>query len=157
MNMGLLRNIGRMLVVLAVVGLIAWELWFEKVEINPTRQLQGEVLGTMPKPTQPALTDPIVEAVNPILLQKTLIKRIPTITPDAPMRHPYWGACTKCHLIQGGAPAGNQPATPVAKLLERVSTIYKIGPPILPNSIRPHPVSGRCIKCHDILIYTQPK
>ncbi len=141
-----LRQVGRVAMVLAVVGLIAWELWWEKVDVNPTRQIQGEVLGTMPKPTQPMLSEPLVDMVNPIPLQKTLIRRIPTIQPDAKMPHPFWGPCTKCHLIQGGAPQGSQPATPVAKILERVSNIYKIGPPILPNSIRPHPGSGRCIK-----------
>ncbi|CAK0757474.1 Magnetosome protein MamT [Gammaproteobacteria bacterium] len=152
-----LRNSAQVVGVAAVIGLITWGLWQDQVEVNPTRQIQGEVLGTMPKPTQPFLTEPLTEIVNPIPLQQTLIKRIPTIVPDAKMPHPSWGPCTRCHLILGGAPPGSQPATPVAKVWEQVSTIYKIGPPILPNSTRPHPVSGRCIKCHDILVYTQPK
>ncbi|MEI6413284.1 MAG: magnetochrome domain-containing protein [Pseudomonadota bacterium] len=150
-------NAGRVAGVVLLVGLIAWKLWLENVEVIPTRQIQGEVLGAMPKPTQPTLTDPLVEMVNPTLLHKMLIKRIPTIGPDAKMPHPSWGPCIRCHLIQGGAPAGSQPATPVAKVWEQVSAIYKVGPPILPNSIRPHPASGRCIKCHDILVYTQPQ
>lgn len=158
-----LRNSGRIVVVILVAGFIAWELWLEKlfllekVEVIPTRQIQGEVLGGMPKPTQPTLTEPLVEMVSPTPWQKMLIKRIPTISPDAKMPHPSWGPCTRCHLIQGGAPPGSQPATPVAKVWAQVSTIYKVGPPILPNSIQPHPSSGRCIKCHDILIYTKPK
>ncbi|CAK0765314.1 Magnetosome protein MamT [Gammaproteobacteria bacterium] len=154
----LVRNGGQVVGVVAVIGLITWGLWQEQVEVNPTRQIQGEVLGTMPKPTQPLFTQPLVEIVStPTPLQQTLIRRIPTILPDAKMPHTFWGPCVKCHLIQGGALPGNQPATPVAKVLEQVSAFHKVGPPILPNSTRPHPVSGRCIKCHDILVYIQPK
>ncbi|CAK0745773.1 putative Magnetosome protein MamT [Gammaproteobacteria bacterium] len=151
-----IKNGGRVAVVILVICLIAWGLWREKIEINPTRQIQGEVLGSMPKAIQPPLIQPLAEIANPTPLQKTLIKRIPTIGPDAKMPHSFWGPCTKCHLIQGGAPPGSQPATPVAKVFEQVSSILKVGPPILPNSIRPHPVSGRCIKCHDILVYIKP-
>jgi hypothetical protein len=141
---------------MAVIGLIAWGLW-QIQGVNLTRQIQGEVLGLMPKATQPPLIQPLVDIASPTQLQKVLIKRIPTISPGAKMLHSYWGPCIKCHLIRGGAPAGSQPATPVAKVLEQVSSIHKVGPPILPNSIRPHPVSGRCIKCHDILVYIQLK
>ncbi|MBF0339542.1 MAG: magnetochrome domain-containing protein [Magnetococcales bacterium] len=124
-----------------------------------TGQVQGEVFGSIPKPTQPSLQEPVLQLVNPPSnsLQRMLVKRIPTINPGASMPHPTWGPCTNCHLIRGGAPPGSQPATPVAKVWEQVSTYYKVGPPIMPNSTRPHPPSGRCIKCHDILVYVQTK
>ncbi|MBF0116128.1 MAG: magnetochrome domain-containing protein [Magnetococcales bacterium] len=124
-----------------------------------TGQVQGEVFGSIPKPTQPSLQEPVLQLVHPpsTSLQRMLVKRIPTINPGASMPHPTWGPCTNCHLIRGGAPAGSQPATPVAKVWEQVSTYYKVGPPIMPNSTRPHPPSGRCIKCHDILVYVQTR
>ncbi|MBF0621330.1 MAG: magnetochrome domain-containing protein [Magnetococcales bacterium] len=125
---------------------------------GPSRQMRGEILGILPKPTQPSLQAPIQDAIKPRRLTKVLIKRIPRINPGAKMPHPYWGPCTKCHLIRGGAPAGSQPATPVAKVWERASKeITKFGPPILPDSARPHPASGRCIKCHDVLVQVQTK
>lgn len=117
-----------------------------------TRRLQGEILGSMPKPTQPALSDPVVEALNPKKTRRLVVKRIPKIRAGQRMPHSYWGPCTKCHLFRGGAPPGSQPITPVGKVWERVSSITKVGPPILPNSTIPHPPSGRCIKCHNIVI-----
>ncbi|MBF0460331.1 MAG: magnetochrome domain-containing protein [Magnetococcales bacterium] len=118
-----------------------------------TRRLQGEIFGAMPKPTQPALTDPVKEVLQP--QQKTrrvVVRRIPQIKPGQKMPHHYWGPCLKCHLFEGGPPPGSQPITPVGKVWEKVSSITKVGPPILPNSRIPHPPSGRCIKCHDIVI-----
>ncbi|MBF0123869.1 MAG: magnetochrome domain-containing protein [Magnetococcales bacterium] len=158
--------VGPIVGVIALISLIAAGLfwpgsWSNKLASlgigNPTRQVHGEVLGTMPKPTQPLLVEPLVDIVSPPRLQKMLVKRIPTIDPGAIKPHPNWGPCTNCHLIRGGAPAGSQPATPVAKVWEQVSVYHKVGPPILPNSSRPHPPSGRCIKCHDVLVYVQVK
>jgi hypothetical protein len=150
------------LVVFVGVGALwsgSWSGILEHLDFSkpPTRQAQGEILGTMPKPTQPLMAEPLLKAVgpNPAGLQKMVVRRIPTLVPGARMPHPSWGPCTKCHLIQGGAPPGSQPATPVAKVWEQVSAFHKVGPPILPNSARPHPPSGRCIKCHDILVYVQ--
>ena len=117
-----------------------------------TRRLQGEVFGAMPKPTQPAFSDPVVEALQPKKTRKMVVRRIPKIRPGQTMPHGYWGPCTKCHLLKGGPPPGSQPITPVGKVWERVSNITKVGPPILPDSRIPHPPSGRCIKCHDIVI-----
>ena len=150
------------LIAIIAVGLFGLGAWSEIAAplkmAEPTRQLHGEIFGAMPKPTQPPLSEPLVQMVQPpSRLQKMLVKRIPTIAPGAKMPHPFWGSCTNCHLIQGGAPPGSQPATPVAKVWEQVSAYYKVGPPILPNSNRPHPPSGRCIKCHDVLVYVQIK
>ena len=126
--------------------------------LEPTSQVQGEVFGAIPKPTQPSLREPVLELVKPASnLQKMLVKHIPPIDPGAKMPHPSWGPCTQCHLFRGGPPPGSQPATPVAKVWEQISVYYKVGPPILPNSARPHPPSGRCIKCHDVLVYVQTK
>ncbi|MBF0212557.1 MAG: magnetochrome domain-containing protein [Magnetococcales bacterium] len=150
---------------LVVAGLAVWGLgdWGKRtpplLSVEATGQVQGEVFGSIPKPTQPSLKEPVLQLVKPSSgsLQSMLVKRIPTINPGASMPHPTWGPCTNCHLIRGGAPPGSQPATPVAKVWEQVSTYYKVGPPIMPNSTRPHPPSGRCIKCHDILVYVQTK
>lgn len=118
-----------------------------------TRRLQGEVLGAMPKPTQPALSDPVAEVLAPRKkTRKMVVRRIPKIRSGQRMPHGYWGPCSKCHLFKGGPPPGSQPITPVGKVWERVSSFTKVGPPILPNSTIPHPPSGRCIKCHDIVI-----
>ncbi|MBF0158084.1 MAG: magnetochrome domain-containing protein [Magnetococcales bacterium] len=149
-----------LLVVVIGTGLLGSSSWLDSVLSrwngdHLTRQTYGEVFGSMPKPTQPQLVEPLVEMVSPPRLQKMLVKRIPTIDPGASKPHPNWGPCTNCHLIRGGAPPGSQPATPVAKVWEQVSAYHKVGPPILPNSSRPHPPSGRCIKCHDVLVYVQ--
>ena len=117
-----------------------------------TRRFQGEIFGAMPKPTQPALSDPVVDVLQPKQTRRMVVRRIPKIKPGQRMPHGYWGPCTKCHLFKGGPPPGSQPITPVGKVWERVSNITKVGPPILPNSRIPHPPSGRCIKCHDIVI-----
>ncbi|MBF0416688.1 MAG: magnetochrome domain-containing protein [Magnetococcales bacterium] len=149
---------------IVVVGLGLWGLggWGRIANTltgEATGQVQGEVFGSIPKPTQPSLQEPVMALVKPPSgsLQRMLVKRIPTIAPGASMPHPSWGPCTNCHLIRGGAPPGSQPATPVAKVWEQVSAYYKVGPPIMPNSTRPHPPSGRCIKCHDILVYVQTR
>ncbi|MBF0283517.1 MAG: magnetochrome domain-containing protein [Magnetococcales bacterium] len=118
-----------------------------------TPQLMGEVFGSMPKPTQPAMTESVIEAIKPSGMQKVVVKRIPTIEPGSPRPHDYWGECNKCHLFRGGPPPGSQPITPVGKMWEKTSaSITKVGPYITPDSPRPHPPAGRCIKCHDIVI-----
>lgn len=119
---------------------------------KPTPQLLGEVFGSMPKPTQPSISEPVIETLSPRTTRKVVVKRIPMIDPSMQMPHGYWGECSRCHLFRGGLPPGSQPITPVGKIWEKASTIKKVGPPILPDSPRPHPPSGRCIKCHDIVI-----
>ncbi|MBF0610902.1 MAG: magnetochrome domain-containing protein [Magnetococcales bacterium] len=160
-----LRMVGGLLLVgVIAVGLIgqerlsetgtkmsAWWNGFGTMD-RPDPQLLGEIFGSMPKPTQPALSDPIIQSLTPQTTRKVVVKRIPTIDPGSRLAHTYWGECTRCHLLRGGPPPGSQPITPVGKFWEKASTIKKVGPPILPDSNRPHPPSGRCIKCHDIVI-----
>lgn len=153
---------GRLLLALVLVAIIvAGFVWGDLLKKalhyvgtdRLTRRLQGEVLGSMPKPTQPALSDPVAEVLQPrAKTRKMVVRRIPKIRPGQRMPHGYWGPCIRCHLFAGGPPPGSQPITPVGKVWERVSSITKVGPPILPNSRIPHPPSGRCIKCHDIVI-----
>ncbi|MBF0179726.1 MAG: magnetochrome domain-containing protein [Magnetococcales bacterium] len=155
MNTGTFKTGLMILAVIGLVGFIGYGVL--GMRTDPTPEMRGEVFGAMPKPTQPSLREPLLELVAPAApgLQRMLIKRIPSIDPGARMPHPSWGPCTNCHLIRGGLPPGSQPATPVAKVWEQISVYYKVGPPILPNSPRPHPPSGRCIKCHDILVYVK--
>ncbi|MEO5330450.1 MAG: magnetochrome domain-containing protein [Magnetococcus sp. YQC-5] len=117
-----------------------------------SRRLQGEVLGSMPKPTQPTLSGTVQELVVEQKTRKMVVRRIPQIVPGQAKPHGNWGPCMNCHLFKGGPPPGSQSITPVGKVWEKLSTYHKVGPPILPNSTRPHPASGRCIKCHDIVI-----
>ncbi|MBF0435660.1 MAG: magnetochrome domain-containing protein [Magnetococcales bacterium] len=117
-----------------------------------SRQLKGEVFGSMPAPTEPPMNKPVLDIVAPKNTRKIVVKMIPQIKRTARIPHSYWGPCTKCHLIIGGAPPGSQPITPVGKAWEKASTFKKVGPPILPDSTRHHPPSGRCIKCHDIVV-----
>lgn len=117
-----------------------------------TNQVRGEIFGMMPDPVQPQLIDPVVESFTREKSKKVVIKRIPRISKGMMMPHPYWGECSKCHLFRGGPKAGEQWKSPVGSALEMVSTIMKVGPPIRPDSTRPHPPAGRCIKCHDIVV-----
>ena len=80
------------------------------------------------------------------------IHHIPKIDRGAPTPHPFVGDCNRCHLYTGGPPAGRQPKTPVGTVLEELSKVKKLGPPLRPKSSRPHPPAGRCIKCHDIVV-----
>ncbi len=153
-----LKNFGGVLLLLAVIagGFFGGEPLRNFLDMvgadRLSRQLQGEVLGSMPKPTQPAMSDPMVDIIKPKRTRRMVVKRIPKIKPGQRMPHGYWGPCNRCHLFKGGAPPGSQKITPVGKVWEKFSTIKKVGPPILPNSTIPHPPSGRCIKCHDIVI-----
>jgi hypothetical protein len=125
--------------------------WFDASKVS--RRIQGQVFGSMPSPTSPSLQEPIVKIVKPKQTRKMVVRRIPRLVPGTKMPHAYWGPCTKCHLIKGGAPAGSQPITPVGKAWETASSnIMKVGPPILPDTTMNHPSAGRCIKCHDIVV-----
>lgn len=109
--------------------------------------------GRMPGPAEQSLVESVQGTVNPRPAYKLMtIRHIPRIRPGEPMPHPFVGDCANCHLIEGGAPAGSQPITPVGEMLERISQVKKLGPPIVPTSERPHPPAGRCIKCHDIVV-----
>lgn len=120
--------------------------------LHSSRQAVGEFFGSMPKPVQPSFVDPVVKPFVTKATRKMVIKKIPTIDKTRKMPHSYWGDCTNCHLFSDGPPAGSRWASPVGSALAKISTMYKIGPPILPDSNRPHPPAGRCIKCHDIVI-----
>ena len=120
--------------------------------VTISRQAQGEVFGALPKLRQPGVTDPLVDSIGGPRVRQVVIKRIPRITRNMRMPHPYWGDCANCHLFKDGPGPGQQWKTPVGSALEAVSTIIKVGPPIRPNANRPHPPAGRCIKCHDIVI-----
>ncbi|MBF0371182.1 MAG: magnetochrome domain-containing protein [Magnetococcales bacterium] len=147
------------LLLLAVVGLGLFansqsggKLLKKWVPEKLNRPMQGEIFGSMPAPTEPSIKEPMVDMVAPKKTRKMVVRRIPVIKPGQKMPHGYWGPCTKCHLFTGGAPPGSQPITPVGKMWEKASSIKKVGPPILPDSTRHHPPSGRCIKCHDIVV-----
>ena len=119
----------------------------------PVRVLDGDFLGSLPRPIGPSLFDPLLK-----LFQKQpdfklmAIRRIPPITAGGGMPHPFVGPCTNCHLYVGGPGPGTQYKTPVGAMLEQLSRLHKLGPPIWPNAEMPHPPAGRCIKCHDIVV-----
>jgi len=152
------KRIGAVLVAVAAV-LIGFLLsdrlvdtFHKLVSHKVSRQLEGEVLGLVPKPVQPDLLDPALKLFSSKKTRKVVIKRVPRISDGVIMPHTYWGRCEKCHLIRGGQAASSQRKSFFGKALEKVSTLKKVGPPILPDSHRPHPAAGRCIKCHDIVI-----
>lgn len=154
----LLRNKGgiAVLVMLLVLGL-AWKTFGVKAEIMGSifsaRAVDAILLGRLPPPVEPSIADPILDAMAPKKRYRLMtIRRIPTIERKAPMSHPYVGECRNCHLFIRGPKPGSQPKTPVGALLERLSQVHKLGPPLRPTSQLPHPPAGRCIKCHDIVV-----
>jgi hypothetical protein len=142
--------------VLVVAGL-AWETFGDEVagvvSQLSVRTVEGVYFGTMPAPVQPSLTDPAADAFAPEKRYRLMtIRRIPRIDEGGPLPHPYVGDCKNCHLYRGGPGPGSQTKTPVAAVLERLSRVTKLGPPLRPTSRLPHPPAGRCIKCHDIVV-----
>lgn len=117
---------------------------------KPTRKVKGKVLGSMPRPTQPGIHDPVVDLLSTPKTQKMKVKHIPELYVGATRPHPDWGPCIQCHLVPGEK--STETVSPVGKMWAKLSTIKKVGPPIYPDSTRPHPPSGRCIKCHDIVL-----
>ncbi|MBF0323109.1 MAG: magnetochrome domain-containing protein, partial [Magnetococcales bacterium] len=69
------------------------------------RFIRGEILGSLPAPTEPTLPEQVIDTlqVKPTRSPKMVVKRLPIIARNAHMPHAYWGPCTRCHLIQGGA------------------------------------------------------
>ncbi len=119
----------------------------------PVRVVDGDYLGTLPRPISPTLLDPLTNLFRQQQDFKLMaIRRIPPIVAGTGMPHPYVGACTNCHLYVGGPGPGSQFKTPVGAMLEQLSRLHKLGPPIWPNAEIPHPPAGRCIKCHDIVV-----
>ena len=151
-----LQSGGGTAVLLLALGL-AWEMLGYKVEtIDPAltaRNVQGIFLGRLPRPVEPSITDPILNSLMPKKRSHLMtIRHIPAIERTAAMPHPFVGECQNCHLFIQGPKAGSQPKTPVGALLERLSRVHKLGPPLEPTSRQPHPAAGRCIKCHDIVV-----
>ena len=144
------------LVVLLVAGL-AWEIYGDKaVRLSPVlsaRAVEGIFFGRMLLPVEPSTTDPVEDMAKSKKRYRLMtIRRIPRIDTGARMPHPYVGDCRNCHLyIQGPGP-GSQEITPVGVLIERLSRVHKVGPPLRPTARQPHPPAGRCIKCHDIVV-----
>ena len=153
----LLSNPAVILVVALIIAGLMWKSYGARAASgNPvfsSRVAAGMFQGRMPGPAEQSLVESVQSTVNPHPEYRLMtIRHIPRITPGEPMPHPFVGECTHCHLIEGGAPAGSQPITPVGEMLERISHVKKLGPPILPTSKQPHPPAGRCIKCHDIVV-----
>ncbi len=118
--------------------------------------VEGVYLGKFPALVGPDIISPIESALVPGKRYRLMaIRHIPRIDKGGSMPHPYAGACRQCHLYRGGPGPGNQPNTRVGAVLESLSRIKKLGPPLRPNSHMPHPPGGRCIKCHDIVVKVQ--
>ncbi len=128
--------------------------WEAALREAPKRALSNAYIGRLPKPTEPTLLTPLQELIAPENDFKAMeIAHIPAINMNQRMPHPFVGTCINCHLIEGGAKAGSQFKTPVGAILEQLSSkVGKLGPAIIPQSERPHPPAGRCIKCHNLLV-----
>ncbi|MBF0470163.1 MAG: hypothetical protein HQL48_02190 [Gammaproteobacteria bacterium] len=140
-----------LLLVAAISVLIFWVHVYQE---RPDHVLHNALLGRLPKPTEPELTQSLQELITPEQeYQEMVIAHIPEITLGTTMPHPFVGPCINCHLIKEGAKAGSQYKTPYGAALEQFSKyVFKPGPNITPTSERPHPPAGRCIKCHDLVV-----
>ncbi len=147
------RSAGVVLLVLVLAGLV-WETTDgESLSRLFVREVEGFYLGRMPAPAETGIVGSLNQTIAPSKRYRLMaIKHIPRIRPDEPMPHPYVGTCQQCHLYHGGPGPGSQPKTPVGAVLENLSKIQKLGPPLVPNTEMPHPSAGRCIKCHDIVV-----
>ncbi len=152
------RAVMPLMAVAAVVAAGLFFLTFGRAVVDvtaevPVRVVDGDYLGTLPRPIGPSLFDPLANLFRQRPDFKMMaIRRIPPIVPGTGMPHPYVGLCTNCHLYVGGPGPGSQFKTPVGAMLEQLSRLHKLGPPIWPNAEIPHPPAGRCIKCHDIVV-----
>lgn len=147
------RSPGVLLLVLILAGL-AWETTDGK---SPSRffvrTVEGFSLGRMPAPGETGIVGSMANIIAPSKHYRLMtVKKIPRIRSGDSRPHPYVGTCEQCHLYHGGPGPGAQFITPIGKALEFMSYIQKLGPPLVPNSVRPHPPGGRCIKCHDIVV-----
>lgn len=145
-------------IALALAAGLAWEVlggeFADVTSLFSLRSWEAIVLGDRPVPVEPSLIDPVIAKLEPSGPSYRLmtIRHIPRIRKGGGMPHPYVGDCRTCHLYIDGPGAGTQPKTPVGVLLERLSQVHKLGPPLRPNTRQPHPPAGRCIKCHDIVV-----
>jgi Magnetochrome domain len=121
--------------------------------VTSPRRAEGVLLGRLPLPMEPSIVSPLERFLEPPPRYKLMtIRHIPPVKAGTGMPHPYVGDCIQCHLMVGGAAAGSQFKTPYGAVLENLSRVRKLGPPILPTTRQPHPPAGRCIKCHDIVV-----
>ena len=143
-----------LVLLVSIVGGLVWDGIPDRVGgMSSVRRATGLVMGRLPLPTEPSLMTPLQNWLAPPVRYKLVsIQHIPSIKPGTGMPHPFVGDCKNCHLFVGGPPAGSQFKTPVGAILENLSRVRKVGPPILPTSRMPHPPAGRCIKCHDIVV-----
>lgn len=142
-------------IIIIMVLIIGMGMFWKTMIKTPYKAiLDNAYNGRLAKPTEPSLTDPLLQLLEPQQKFRPMrISHIPQIRLDKPMPHPFVGACINCHLIEGGELAGSQDKTIVGAMLEQVSkNVVKLGPTIKPESKRPHPPAGRCIKCHDIVV-----
>ena len=147
------RSSGVVLLVLILAGL-AWETTDGKsLSRLFVRTVEGFSLGRVPTPAGTGITGLVKQTIAPSKRYRLMvIKHIPRIRRGEPMPHPDVGACRQCHLYRGGPGPGSQPKSPVGAVLENLSKIQYLGPPLVPYSELPHPPAGRCIKCHDIVV-----
>ena len=154
----LIRNTGVGLALIVILGMgLLWESYgnalFGLAPHVQTRVVEGQLIGFMAGPADGTVFGSLLEMFSPKSKDKLMtIRHIPRIKMGAPMPHPYVGACINCHLYLGGPGPGTQFKTPVGAVLEELSKVKKLGPPLLPTSQIPHPPAGRCIKCHDIVV-----
>ncbi|MEO5374208.1 MAG: magnetochrome domain-containing protein [Alphaproteobacteria bacterium] len=152
------RGRGIASVILVIIGAgVLWETYgntyFGLAPHFSARVAEGQFVGRLGGPTEPSLFGSLAELVAPKPRFKLMtIRHIPRIKKGVPMPHPFVGACLNCHLYFGGPGPGTQFKTPVGAVLEELSKVKKLGPPLLPTSQIPHPPAGRCIKCHDIVV-----
>lgn len=151
---------GRGIVFLLAVALLAglgWETFAEwgagMVPRMIVRTVEGVYLGKSPVSVVSDIAGSIEsQSVFGGRYRQMAIRHIPRIDKNDSMPHSYVGACKQCHLYRGGPGPGHQPNTRVGTVLESLSRLKKLGPPLRPNSRMPHPPGGRCIKCHDIVV-----
>ena len=144
------------IVILLLFGL-TWETtsknWSQFSQALTDNDVRGIFLGRLPAPVEPSITNTVITALARQEKYRLMtIRHIPRIRAGEKMLHPYVGDCRHCHLYQGGPGPGSQQKTPVGALLEKLSQVHKLGPPLQPTSEQPHPQAGRCIKCHDIVV-----
>lgn len=150
------KGVGLALIVALGMGLL-WETYgntyFGLAPHFSTRVAEGQFVGRLSGPAESSLLAYLADLVSPKPLFKLMtIRHIPRIKLGTPMPHPFVGKCINCHLYLGGPGPGTQFKTPVGAVLEELSKVAKLGPPLLPTSQIPHPPAGRCIKCHDIVV-----
>ena len=135
-------RLGRGLPILLAIVLGAGVLWqntgntfFGVARHFSGRVIEGQFTGRLAGPVEPSF----LETVRRLFSVETpyrliTIRHIPQIAQGAVMPHPFVGACKNCHLYEGGPGPGSQFKTPVGAVLEEMSRVKKLGPPLLATS-----------------------